>query len=306
MSSIESPVSGAPGRRRKPASAPAPERSGRSRGTRRRKGGRRGGGRSPIVPVLLGVLGLAVVALAAVLVLEFTGGGDSAADSAGPSRYEVYASGEANELLGEREVDSRPLNENEVFERGSTEITSGDLSFTLEARSLTDDCAEAVWGPRALAALEGADCSQAARGGYVSDDYVGVTAIFKLADTEAAQALAEGLAPDENAAEEGDAGGFLVPPSTEAPFDVFRAGGSAATATVNGHYLVVVWVQSRDIDEPAGSLESPLVALSKFDMPIFYRLTEREQYLENTGGADSGAEAEAGPDGAAGTDGTGG
>ncbi|TDQ48525.1 hypothetical protein [Actinorugispora endophytica] len=288
MSSTESPVSGAPGRRRKPAESPTEERPSRSRGSRRRRSGGRAGKRGPLVPVLIGVLALAVVALGVVLVMEFTGSGGSEAATAAPTRYEVYETGEAVELLDDREADPRPLNENEVF-ADSAELSSGDLVFALESQSLTDNCAEAVWGPRALAALESAECSQVARGGYVADGYIGVAAIFKLRDTEASQTLAEGLAPVEGE-EAGSEGGFLVPPSTEAPFDALGAGYSSATATVNGHYLVVLWTQSEDSTsaEETENLETPLIALNGFDMPVYYRLTEREAFLENTGAATEG------------------
>src|SRR5690606_12327459 len=238
VSSTESPVSGAPGRRRKPPASTPQERSGRSRGTRRRRGGRRATRRFPLVPVLVGVLVVAVIALAVVVVMRFTGPGTPETVQAMPSRYQVYEAGQANELLADRDDDPRPFTEHDFFPEGDTDISSRELTFTLQAQDISENCTEAVWGPRALAAVESADCSQVVRAGYVSDEHIGVAAVFKLRDVEAARTLAEGLAPaEEDTAEEAE-GGFLVPPASQEPFNLLGSGYSSAEATVNGHYLV--------------------------------------------------------------------
>ncbi|GLU45918.1 hypothetical protein [Nocardiopsis ansamitocini] len=317
MSSTESPASGTPGRRRKPAGA-APsgegrseERANRARGSRRKGGGRRSGKRGPIVPVLLGVLGLAVVGLVVVLLLDLLGPGATAGEAM-PTRYEVYDSGEASEVLPEREMDPRPLNEEEVFGRGNAEITGQGMTFALASQSLSENCSEAVWGDKAAAALAEADCSQAARAGYASDDYVALATLFKLRDIDAAKAVAAALEPvaDEDGAEQP---GFLVPPTTDAPFDVLGAGFSSAEATVNGHYLIIIWVQSIGSQTPEDTedLSSPLIALNvKFDMPVLYRVGERENFLgepetdtEAGTGAEAGTETGADPGAEAGTEG---
>ena len=140
-----------------------------------------------------------------------------------------------------------------------------------------------MWGPRAVAAVEGADCSQVVRAAYLSDDYLGVAAVFKLRDIEASRALADGLAPADDDPEGG--GGFLVPPTTEEPFTQLGSGYSSAEATVNGHYLLVLWVQSKTSTstEEIEVLQQPLVTLSRFDMPIYQRINERKNFLETQG-----------------------
>ena len=283
MSATESPVSGAPGRRRKPP-APAPQdHAGRSRGTRRRKGGRRANRRSPLIPILVGALIIAVIALVVTVVLQFTGSSDSQTIQAMPSRYQVYESGQANELLANRDDDPRPFTERDFFREGDTDISSRELTFTLHAQDITENCTEAVWGPRAVATVEGADCSQVVRAAYLSDDYLGVAAVFKLRDIEASRALADGLAPADDDPEGG--GGFLVPPTTEEPFTQLGSGYSSAEATVNGHYLLVLWVQSKTSTstEEIEVLQQPLVTLSRFDMPIYQRINERKNFLETQG-----------------------
>ncbi|WP_233515368.1 hypothetical protein [Marinitenerispora sediminis] len=316
---------GSPGRRRKPAGgdpieglgAPPPRRK-RSRRKSKRGGSDSGGRRGKLLPILLGALGVAVVALVVVLVIQFTSGGGT--EQAVPNSYRVYTSGETTEVLGDREIDPRPLAEQEVFERGNDEIDSQGMTFTLAAQALTDDCAQAVWGERVVQALQEADCSQVARAGYTSEDHVGVAAILKLRDTEAARAVAQALEP---AGEEDPDGGFLLPPSEEEPFDRLGAGYSAAEATVNGHYLVVTWTQSLSSTSPEQreNLSAPLIALGNFDFPLFRRLLEHEDAAgtgtEGTTGTDpgttdpgttTGTDATTGVDGGTGTgvtDGTG-
>ncbi|MFC7328368.1 hypothetical protein [Marinactinospora rubrisoli] len=282
MSTTEPSAPGSPGRRRKPAggdsieglAAPPPRRKGARRKSRR-GGSDSGGKRGKLVPVLLGVLGTAVVvAVVVVLVIRF--GFSGGTEQAAPNSYGVYTSRETTEVLADRETDPRPLAEQEVFERGNDEIDSQGMTFTLAASSLTDDCAQAVWGESVVQALADADCSQVARAGYTSEDHVGVAAILKLRDADAARAVAAALEPPDG--EEEAANGFLLPPSEEEPFDRLGAGYSAAEATVNGHYLVVTWVQSLSSTSPEEreNLSGPLIALGNFDFPLFRRLLEHD------------------------------
>ncbi|WP_084469071.1 hypothetical protein [Nocardiopsis trehalosi] len=311
MPPSESSVSGSRGRRRKTDEADAIEglaaparRTGAKGSRRRRKGG--GKKRSPLLLVLLGLLGAAVVALAVVLVLRFTGGGAAAPENARPAAYGVFDSQNISEALPTREADRRPLAEGEMFERGNEEIDSRGITFTLAASSLSDDCAGAVWGDAVTEALAAADCTQVARAGYTSDEYVGVAAMFNLADTEAAQAVAESMEPPTDP--EAEAPGFVLPPTDEEPFNVLGAGFSQAEATVSGHFLVVTWTQATDSTDPAEreQLTSPLIALSGFQDPLYRRVVQMESSGAGSAtepatepGADTtGTEA---PDGTAGT-----
>nr|WP_255429810.1 hypothetical protein [Streptomonospora sp. PA3] len=259
--------------------APSPAR--RKGARRRRRGPSRAGSRGRLLPILLGALGVAVVALVVVLVVQFTAGGATAPENPVPTAYEVHDSG--NEVLATREADSRPLNKGELFGEDSKRIDSESqgITFELQTSSLTDDCASAVWGERVSAALADAGCTQAARAGYTSDGYVGAVAMFNLRDQKAANAVATALQPPKDAAAE-PAGFIEVPAAEEDPFSSLGAGFSAAEATVSGHYLTVAWVQSIESDDPAEreSLVSPLITLNNFRDPLYHRVVQLENLQE--------------------------
>ncbi|WP_026119965.1 hypothetical protein [Nocardiopsis potens] len=296
------------GRRRKTDEAegsPAPGR--RSAGSRRRpdRSGTEDGGkkkRGKALPILLGALGLAVVALAVVLVLQFTSSGPQAPADARPSSYTiVYESERMSEVLADQEVDSRPLAEGEMFERDNEEIESQGITFTLKAKSLEDDCSAAVWGDEAAAALSDAGCTQAARAAYDSEDYVGVAALFNLRDAEAAQAVAEALEQPKSLEDKGP--GFIANPGGEDPLTRLGTGYSRAEASVNGHYLMVAWAQDKSSEDPAEhqDLTSPLIALNSFKDPLYRRLGEVESNMEFQGGGQTGTEGGAGTGAGTGT-----
>ena len=233
---------------------------------------------------------VALIALGVVLFVQLRGdeGEQAAAQETRPAVYKIRDAGNMNEALASREVDSRPLNEGELFERRNAEISSQSIDFTLAESDLTDDCSTAVWGDAVTQALADADCSQAGRATYVSDNYFGVAAVFNLADVEGSRAVAQTLELPEP--EEGQEvqdvvdPGFLLAPSGNDPFDRLGSGYSAADAIVSGHYLVVVWVQ------PAGSesvedrvtLSTPLVALANFRDPLFRRMIEHTDDTDDT------------------------
>ncbi|PSK86545.1 hypothetical protein CLV63_13432 [Murinocardiopsis flavida] len=289
MSPTESSASGTAGRRRKSADAdsaeaieglvaPAPG----SRRRRRSKGGGRAakpGGR--LLPWLLGALGLAVVALGVVVVMEYTGGGE-AAENGRATDYTVYPNEGNTELLASTKVDSRALSAPEVFERNNAKIESQDITFTLGARSLTKDCGDAVWGGSVAKALSDAGCSQAASGAYTSDGYEGVATIFNLRSTKAATAVADELTPPDDP--KAKAPGFLVAPDKDGKTVAMGTGYSAAEADINGHYLLVTWVQQTGAKDPAKKvdLSSPLIALGNFDDPLYRRAVEMERIQQNT------------------------
>ncbi|MFC3998575.1 hypothetical protein ACFOVU_21805 [Nocardiopsis sediminis] len=295
----------------------------RGKGGRRRKGGAgaaKGGagtggdgrkGRRKALPILLTVLGLGVAALAVVLVLQFVSGGAEAPENPRPAVYGVYDSANIGEALADAQVDSRPLAQGEMFERGNEEIESQDITFTLAASDLGDDCAAAVWGEELRAALADAGCTQVARGAYTADDYMGVAAMFNLADTASSQALAEAMQPPGSL--EAEAPGFVVPPSTEAPFDTLGGGYSQAEATVSGHYLMVTWVQRLESTDPAERerLTAPLIALGGFQDPLYRRVVQMQNSQQGgaggtgTGGTGTGTDTGAGGTGTGAGTGTG-
>lgn len=240
--------------------------------------------------LLVGTLVVALVALGVVLFFQLSGDEESeaAAPQTRPADYKVRDAGNMNEVLASREIDGRVLNEGELFERRNAEISSQSIDFTLEESELTDDCSSAVWGEQATRALADAECSQAGRAAYLSDNYFGVATVFNLADVEGSRAVAEALnlpepeggEPEEEVVDPG----FVLPPSGAEPFDRLGSGYSAADAIVSGHYLVVVWVQPTDSDsvDERVTLSTPLVALANFRDPLFRRMIEYDDD-ESTG-----------------------
>jgi hypothetical protein len=298
VSPSEPSTPGKPGRRRKnsePDELPAP--SGHSRAENHEGGRRKSGGRRKkeprrfgrILPLLIGALVVALIALGAVLYFQLSGGDEEQdAQETRPALYRVQDSQDSNmnTVLSSREDDSRPLNEGELFERHNSEISGQSLDFTLRDSVLTEDCSAAVWGDQVQQALADADCSQAGRATYLSDSVFGVVAVFNLADIEGSRAVAEALElPEAEEDEEPVDPGFVLPPSGSDPFDRIGGGYSAADAIITGHYLVVAWVQPTDSDsvEERVSLVAPLVTLANFRNPFFRRIGELTGGEEETG-----------------------
>ncbi len=230
---------------------------------------------------------MALIALGVVLYLNAgeEGGEEQAAPQTRPAVYRVIDAGSMNEVLATREADSRPLNENELFGDRNAEISSQSIDFTLRDSALAEDCAAAVWGEPAKAALAEADCTQAGRATYVSDTYFGVVAVFNLADVEGSRAVAAALTEPEG--EGAQDPGFVLSPSGAEPFDRLGSGYSASDAVVSGHYLVLVWVQPTESEsvEDRVSLSGPLVALANFRDPLYRRMVQQEG---TTGGGSEG------------------
>ncbi|WP_110048865.1 hypothetical protein [Nocardiopsis sp. L17-MgMaSL7] len=235
-----------------------------------------------MLTLLVGALVVALIALGTVLFFQFSGddGGEQVAQETRPALYKVQDSQDSNmnSVLASREQDTRPLNEGELFERHNSEISGQSLGFTLRDSDLTEDCSAAVWGEQVERALADADCTQAGRATYLSeDDVFGVVAVFNLADIEGSRAVAEAMElPETEEGEEPADPGFVLSPSGEDPLNRLGTGYSAADAIITGHYLVVVWVQPTDsesVDERV-SLVTPLVTLANFRNPFFRRIGE--------------------------------
>lgn len=305
MSPSEPSTPGKPGRRRKnsePDELPAP--SAQSRAENRDGGRRKGGGRRKkeprrfgrMLPLLIGALVVALIALGTVLYFQLSGddADEQAAQQTRPALYKLQDSQDSNmnTVLASRENDTRPLNEGELFERHNSEISGQSLDFTLRDSDLTEDCSAAVWGDQVQQALTDADCTQAGRATYLSDDDVfGVVAVFNLADIEGSRAVAEAMElPEAEEDEQPVDPGFVLPPSGSDPFDRLGSGYSAADAIITGHYLVVAWVQPADSEsvEERVSLVAPLVTLANFRNPFFRRMGELDGGQET--GTEEGAE----------------
>ncbi|WP_017587243.1 hypothetical protein [Nocardiopsis ganjiahuensis] len=251
-----------------------------------------------MLPLLIGALVVALIALGTVLYFQLSGddAGEQAAQETRPALYKVQDSQDSNmnTVLASREDDSRPLNEGELFERHNSEISGQSLDFTMRESELTEDCSAAVWGEQVQQALADADCTQAGRATYLSDDDVfGVVAVFNLADIEASRAVARAMElPETEEGEEPVDPGFVLSPTGNDPFDRLGSGYSAADAIITGHYLVVIWVQPTDSEsvEERVSLVTPLVTLANFRNPFFRRLGELDNGEPTETGTEEGTE----------------
>ncbi|QVQ53085.1 hypothetical protein J4H86_04630 [Spiractinospora alimapuensis] len=256
----------------------------RRENARRREPGR--GGRPRVWFVAAIVVGLAVLGVGGWLAWTFLQGGD---DERLPADAGVYSNSSVSETLVDREVDPRELTEPELFERGGEELSSQGLTFTLEEGEILDDCAPAVWGVRPEDALGSADCTQVARGAYTADDHIAMVTVFNLTDVASAEVMAASLEPGGS---END--GFVTVMDNEAVADL-GTGYSSAEITVQGHYLMVTWVQERSSTDPEShdSLSQPLRTLSNFEMPLFRRLLEHDHDdAEDEGDAEAAEGAE--------------
>ncbi|RFU37501.1 hypothetical protein DZF91_32600 [Actinomadura logoneensis] len=223
------------------------------------------GGKGPkgLNPKLLigGAVALAVV-VAAVVGAVLVSGGDKksggAAATAGekllPTAFTPWAPEKEMARLADRQHDERPITVGEVFPSDVKTVSYKKYSFTLAGTDLAADCKQATWGAALQADLAKFQCSQVARGAYVSQDkqHVGQFAVLNMVSQEGAQQVVRNLDPATNA-------GFVraLNPSGATPF---HSGFSAAYAHTYGHFVVVSWVQRAGGAQPANLSE--LVDLS--------------------------------------------
>ncbi|MDS1269341.1 hypothetical protein RIF23_03415 [Lipingzhangella sp. LS1_29] len=257
---------------------PARERGGRGRSRRRPRRspasgrGRRATAVAVVVVALVGVGGAVWWVLS---------GAENNGDGR-PAAVRIHEANQAGRVLPDRDRDTRPLSEYEVFERGGEELTADEVTFTLTQHRVDEDCAAAVTGERVVEVLADAGCTQVAVGSYEAAEHVGQIALFNLEDTDGSRSVATALDQAASAAQSeqsdtdaaGDAG-FLRPDPADTPLG---DGYSEAELTVHGHYLVAVWAQRSDSTSVTerDSLATPLIALNKIDMALFRRLSEHD------------------------------
>lgn len=215
--------------------------------------------------IAAGVAGMVVAGVVAAWWLLTPGPGQG---DGFPVSVRTHEAGEATRVLADQDTDSRPLSEYEVFERGGEELSAEEVTFTLVEDSVVEDCAGSVTGQHVEQALADAACTQVALGSYESSDHVAMVALFNLADTDGARAVAAAL---DSSADDG----FLQPMDTDS---ALGTGYSEAELTVHGHYLVAVWAQRSDSTSPEerDNLSTALIALNKVDMAMFRRLSEHD------------------------------
>ncbi|PRX98534.1 hypothetical protein [Allonocardiopsis opalescens] len=243
------------------------EREERRAARRSRQRGRGAGRRRVLVIALAAVVALALFAGGAWFLL---GPGAGEAGDPAPAALRVDSSGDTFAAIADRESDSRPLAESEVFDDRLTEIGAGTAAMAQVAAEFGADCGAAVWGEELAAALAEGECTQVARAAFAGDSYMGVVALFNLRDSAASAAVAARLAP------EADAGGFVLSPSAEPPLDGLGGDAGSARATVAGHYLTVVWAEPVSGDASADTMRDALVALNGIEHVLYRRLVEAE------------------------------
>ncbi|MEV5575124.1 hypothetical protein AB0L06_34235 [Spirillospora sp. NPDC052269] len=222
-----------------------------------------GKGSKGLNPKLLagGVVALVVVVAAAVVgVMVTSGGGKKSAGEAKsgaqllPTAFTPWAPEKEMAKIVDRQGDARPITEGEVFPADVKTVAYKKYSFTLAETNLAGECAAATWGQRLQADLKTHQCTQVARGAYVSVDkqHVGQFAVLNMANQDGAQQIVRDLDPATNA-------GFVRALDPEgAP--AFHSGFSAAYAHTYGHFVIVSWVQRAGGAQPANLSE--LVDLS--------------------------------------------
>jgi hypothetical protein len=199
--------------------------------------------------VLIGAALALVVVIAVVVFVVLRSGGDDpegapAGDQPVPTTYVATNADPGTSKLNLRSTDQRPLTEGEVF-GDVKKVSYRTFTFNLAASAISSDCRAGSWGPRLQADLLRYNCTQLARGAYVSSDnqYVGQFFALNLDRAEGAQQIVRDLDAQ-------TAAGFLKP--LPAPgVQNFGGGFSAAYAEPIGHYVVLTWVQRKGGQRPA-------------------------------------------------------
>ncbi|GAB2817869.1 hypothetical protein GCM10022221_14640 [Actinocorallia aurea] len=209
------------------------------------KGG--GGGRTKIL-VAVGVVVVLIAAAVGAWLLLPSDDAEGGASSGGGAQYtpDVYVPQTPGQNAGKvasRKTDTRPFTEGEVFDE-MKQATYRSFTFRLTDSDVTEDCASVVWGELLTKTLERGECTQVARGAYVSKDGKGAGnfVAINMVDQAAAQQVLNSLDPDLK-------GGFVRPLAVEGAAD-FGSGFTAAYSQAIGHYVIMSWVGRADGGTP--------------------------------------------------------
>ncbi|MCP2338207.1 hypothetical protein [Actinomadura rupiterrae] len=225
-------------------------------------GGDGKGTKGPNPKILIGgAVALVVVVAAVVGVVVMSGGGGkksggsaSAGEQIVPTAFTPWAPEKEMAKIADRQADARPVTEGEVFPADVKTVAYKKYSFTLAGTNLASDCKQAAWGQRLQGDLAKYQCTQVARGAYVSQDkqHVGQFAVLNMANQDGAQQIVRDLDPATGS-------GFVRAYNPDgAP--AFHSGFSAAYAHTYGHFVIMSWVQRAGGAQPANLSE--LVDLS--------------------------------------------
>lgn len=152
-----------------------------------------------------------------------------------PNVYVPQNPGQETAGLAQRSADIRPFTEGEVF-GDYKEVAYRGYSFTLVKSEVGTNCVQATWGDLLQGALRRGECSQVARGAYLSKDkkYAGLFISINMADAKGAQQVLNSLDPALK-------GGFVRPLAMPGVKD-FGSGFTAAYSQAVGHYVIMSWV----------------------------------------------------------------
>jgi hypothetical protein len=199
------------------------------------------GSRKPLIIGAAAVVALLVAGAVAFFVL----GGDEEGAASGsgngtqltPTAYTPQIADKDMAKLGQRSADQRPVTAGEAFPADVRTVAYQKYSLTLAGSHLSNDCKSVTWGARLQGDLARYQCTQVARGAYVSRDrrHVGQFVAINMANQEGAEQIVRVLDPATGA-------GFVYPLNAEgAP--PFAKGFSAVYAQAYGHYAIFTWVQ---------------------------------------------------------------
>jgi hypothetical protein len=196
--------------------------------------------------ILIGAL-LALLLLVGGVVWFFVQkGGDELEVPPGSHLPDVYVPQSASPestALSQRASDIRAFTEGEVF-GDFKEVAYRDYTFTLVKSEVSTDCVRAAWGDLVLQTLRRGECSQVARGAYLSKDkkHAGVFTAINMVDAKSAQQVLNSLDPALK-------GGFIRPPEFPGVKD-FGSGFTAAYSQAIGHYVIMSWVGRAGGEQP--------------------------------------------------------
>ncbi len=177
------------------------------------------------------------------LIQKDDAGAEIPAGSHMPDVYVPQDTDQESSKLALRSADVRAFTEGEVF-GDYKDVTYRKYSFTLVKSEVSTNCVMAAWGDLLLQTLRRGECSQVARGAYVSKDklYAGVFVAINMVDAKSAQQVLNALDPSLK-------GGFVRPLAIPGVKD-FGSGFTAAYSQAIGHYVIMSWVGRSGGEQP--------------------------------------------------------
>jgi hypothetical protein len=191
------------------------------------------------------VIGAAVAAGVVVIggvALALTSGGDSkpkpqATTQAAPPPPTVNPTPSPTETgkgdrLQSRATDPKPLTLNEIFKART--FKSGGRSYLMTARRSDRKCVTGAHGTKFRKVLTKGGCTQVLRATFSNGKFLGTIGVFNLKTQTASDAAQTASQPKDS---------FVVPLPGAGTTKKIGQGLSLTTAEVDGHYLIMSWVQ---------------------------------------------------------------